>query len=212
MKIIKEILNIIKIILKIVLIFTGTVIYIAFLAAFHQIAFIEGDGAAGFVFFVIVLIGIILILFIYEKNRNKFFLYLEQRKKIKELIKNKKIYDRKIKKEKIINFPVEKKINKINKINRENKLKMLREFFASIQKRVNLLFEKISKKFNEIKIKHWKGKEKRVVEDTIFYGIGVPLMTILTIACVVIGIMFAILVIGGIIYFFPYSLVILFLL
>ena len=205
MKIIKEILNIIKIILKIVLIFTGTVIYIAFLVAFHQIAFVEGDGAAGFVFFVIVLIGIILILFIYEKNRNKFFLYLEQRRKIKELIKNKKIYDKKIKKEKIINFPVEKKINKIN---RENKLKILREFFASIQKRVNLLFEKISKKFNEIKIKHWKGKEKKVVEDTIFYGIG----TILTIACVVIGIMFAILVIGGIIYFFPYSLVILFLL
>ena len=101
---------------------------------------------------------------------------------------------------------------KINKINRENKLKILREFFASIQKRVNLLFEKISKKFNEIKIKRWKGKEKRIVEDTIFYGIGVPLMTILTIACVVIGIMFAILVIGGIIYFFPYSLVILFLL
>ena len=134
---------------------------------------------------------------------------MEQRKKIKELIKNKKIYDRKIKKEKIINFPVEKKINKIN---RENKLKILREFFASIQKRVNLLFEKISKKFNEIKIKHWKGKEKKVVEDTIFYGIGVPLMTILTIACAVIGIMFAILVIGGIIYFFPYSLVILFLL
>ena len=98
MKIIKEILNIIKIMLKIVLIFTGTVIYIAFLATFHQIAFIEGDGAAGFVFFVIVLIGIILILFIYEKNRNKFFLYLEQRKKIKELIKNKKIYDKKIKK------------------------------------------------------------------------------------------------------------------
>ena len=209
MKIIKEILNIIKIILKIVLIFTGTVIYIAFLATFHQIAFIEGDGAAGFVFFVIVLIGIILILFIYEKNRNKFFLYLEQRKKIKELIKNKKIYDKKIKKEKIINFPVEKKINKIN---RENKLKMLREFFASIQKRINFIFEKISKKFNEFKIKYWKGKEKNVVEDTIFYGIGVPLMTILTIAYVIIGIVFAILVIVGIIYFFPYSLAILFVL
>ena len=101
---------------------------------------------------------------------------------------------------------------KINKINRENKLKMLREFFASIQKRINFIFEKISKKFNEFKIKYWKGKEEKVVEDTIFYGIGVPLMTILTIAYVVIGIVFAILVIGGIIYFFPYSLAILFVL